>query len=875
MGSRRWAQSLRLGGTALAILFCLGAILFLGLDVRSRLQALERANSDNTQWVMMQTEVEVLRLHAAVLNAMDVSDPTLDPALQPDALNEVRRWFNVLYSRVTMLQESAIYAPLLALPEYSEDHGLLRGYLDSHVALIDENDAVLAAGLDRIEAPLAEVRTAARDMTLNALSDFAAQSDMNRESISQTLVRLALLTATLLALVTGFAVVMARLYRQAEAQSEEVRLAGARLSTIVSTSADGIVVTDTNALIREFNPAAEAMFGMRRDQVLGRSALQMLFAKDLLQQDALLQVLRTPTSGKDPIRIEVDARRADGSEFPAEVSIARSRPRDGSLIVAYLRDISDRRRAERDLTDALDRALAGEKTKADFMAVMSHEMRTPLNGLIGSMHLMRQTPLDPAQAELMGIMETSGGMLLDHVNSVLDIARAEAGAIPLLQAGFDLDALVEEVVANQAGLARASGNAISVAQVTGPIGMVLGDRGRIRQILLNLIGNAVKFTNDGQIIIETERMTPSATEAGMVELRVIDTGIGISDANLERIFEDFVTLDTSYGRETGGTGLGLSIARRLAEAMGGEVGAESVEGEGSLFWLRLPLPATDMAPPQTAAQMTQAVVPDAGVDDHALLTTGLPVGPPKSVLVVEDNQINRFLVRRYLELGGHQVTEARDGIDGVEQAARLRFDVILMDISMPRMDGMEAARRIRAGGGPSAEARILALTAHALPDEQKAFRQAGMEATLTKPIGRNDLLLAIAGQVPMAGPPDDSDASVVDGARLAELVQTIGPRMALSLLDRLTDEAEITVARLMALPLDSEGAEVARLCHQLAGTSGTFGTRRLRSVLVAVEAAVRVGDQDGAAGHMAELPAVWSATRRVLRAELARLQDAA
>jgi PAS domain S-box-containing protein len=875
LGSRRWAQSLRLGGTALAILFCLGAILFLGLDVRSRLQALERANSDNTQWVMMQTEVEVLRLHAAVLNAMDVSDPTLDPALQPDALNEVRRWFNVLYSRVTMLQESAIYAPLLALPEYSEDHGLLRGYLDSHVALIDENDAVLSTGLDRIEAPLAEVRTAARDMTLNALSDFAAQSDMNRESISQTLVRLALLTATLLALVTGFAVVMARLYRQAEAQSEEVRLAGARLSTIVSTSADGIVVTDTNALIREFNPAAEAMFGMRRDQVLGRSALQMLFANDRLQQDALLQVLRTPTSGKDPIRIEVDARRADGSEFPAEVSIARSRPRDGSLIVAYLRDISDRRRAERDLTDALDRALAGEKTKADFMAVMSHEMRTPLNGLIGSMHLMRQTPLDPAQAELMGIMETSGGMLLDHVNSVLDIARAEAGAIPLLRAGFDLDALVEEVVANQAGLARASGNAISVAQVTGPIGMVLGDRGRIRQILLNLIGNAVKFTNDGQIIIETERMTPSATEAGMVELRVIDTGIGISDANLERIFEDFVTLDTSYGRETGGTGLGLSIARRLAEAMGGEVGAESVEGEGSLFWLRLPLPATDMAPPQTAAQMAQAVVPDAGVDDPALLTTGLPVGPPKSVLVVEDNQINRFLVRRYLELGGHQVTEARDGIDGVEQAARLRFDVILMDISMPRMDGMEAARRIRAGGGPSAEARILALTAHALPDEQKAFRQAGMEATLTKPIGRNDLLLAIAGQVPMAGPPDDSDASVVDGARLAELVQTIGPRMALSLLDRLTDEAEITVTRLMALPLDSEGAEVARLCHQLAGTSGTFGTRRLRSVLVAVEAAVRVGDQDGAAGHMAELPAVWSATRRVLRAELARLQDAA
>ena len=865
MGGRHWTGRLRLGGTALAVVFCLGAILFLGLDVRSRLQALERANSDNTQWVMMQTEVEVLRLHAAVLNAMELADTTQRPA----ALDEVRRWFNVLYSRVSMLQESTVYAPLLAGPDYSDDHQLLRGYLDENVALIDQNDAVLGASLSQIETPLPEVRSAARDMTLKALSDFAAQSDMNRESIAQTLVRLAMLTATLLALVTGFAVVMARLYRQAEAQSEEVRLAGARLSTIVSTSADGIVVTDTNALIREFNPAAEAMFGISRHHVLGRNALQLLFASDGHQQEALLVALRTPTNSNDPIRIEVDARRADGSDFPSEVSIARSRPLDGSLIVAFLRDISDRRRAERDLTDALDRALAGEKTKADFMAVMSHEMRTPLNGLIGSMDLMRQTPLDSAQAELMGIMETSGGILLEHVNSVLDIARAEAGAMPLVQAGFDLDALVDEAVANQAGLAAMAGNEIKVEQVTGPLGLVLGDRGRIRQILLNLIGNAVKFTHNGQIIIETERLEESATEAGMVEIRVIDTGIGISEENLERIFEDFVTLDASYGRETGGTGLGLGIARRLAEAMGGEIGAESVEGEGSLFWLKLPLPAASadqIAPvPQTTVLAPEPEFPP----------IALPPGPPQSVLVVEDNEINRFLVRRYLESGGHRVTEARDGIEGVEQAASAAFDVILMDISMPRMDGMEAARRIRAGGGPSAQARILALTAHALASEQEKFRAAGMEATLSKPIGRIELLQALAGHLPHPILAEGDELSVVDGKRLAELIQTIGNPMALTLIRRLTDEAERTVARLLALSPEAEGPEMARLCHQLAGTSGTFGTRQLRAVLVAVEMALDRGDPDGAARALVDVPEVWAATRRLLLAEVDRLQAAA
>ncbi|MEY4696426.1 MAG: hypothetical protein RIT14_854 [Pseudomonadota bacterium] len=864
-----WFRTIRWGGTLLMVAFCLISILLLAQDVRKRLEALERANSDNAQWVMMQTEVEVLRLQTAVLQALEEKTPTG----QSRALEEVRRWFNVLFSRVSMLEESEVYAPLLAKDEYAGDHGALRSYLDRTVPLIDGSDAGLTGALERMAQELPGLRMAARSITLKALSDFAAQSDLQRESISQTLVRLAILTGALIFMLTALALVMSRLYRTSEAQAEEVRQTGGRLSTIVANSADGIVVTDPNGLIQEFNPAAQAIFGLERAQVLGANALDLLFAEDAEggQRAALITALEEMAPGKGPLRVEVDALRGDGSTFPAEVSIALSRPAGGSLIVAFVRDISDRRKTQRELTDALDRALAGEKAKAEFLAVMSHEMRTPLNGLIGSMTLLSDTRLDPAQRELLEVMEASGDILLGHVNSVLDISRAEAGAMRMREARFDVDRLVEEAVANQAGLAATAGNEMGIVALSGRIGRVQGDRGRIRQILLNLIGNAVKFTRHGKITVETEVLGAEEPDSSrvLVEFRVIDTGIGISETDLARIFEDFVTLDASYDRAAGGTGLGLGIARRLAEAMGGEIGAESVEGEGSLFWLRLPLARIATV---TGADGVSADDPaPAGVADEDApedLPADVPAMPPMSILVVEDNEINRFLLRRYLEAVGHRVTEAVDGIEGVTVAERERFDVILMDISMPRLDGIEATRRIRAGSGLSAQSRILALTAHALPEEQARFREAGMEAGLTKPIGRTDLLRALAGVVPArAAAPAPAEDPVVDRTSLTELVGQIGADTATLLVRRLMEEGEALVGRVLAMALETDTALIAKECHQLAGTCGTFGTRRLRAVLSGIEAAIARQNLDEAARLLSGLAEVWGQTRAALEAE--------
>lgn len=862
---RGWRIALTVGLAGLLV----ASILFLALEVRARLAALERANSDNTQWVMMQAEVEVLRLQQALADAGQSPDSA--------RLDEVRRWFNVLYSRVSMLEQSPIYAPLLASPDYAADHALIRSYLDDNVAAIDAPDPRLAAGMAAVARDLPAIRTAARKMTLNALSDFAAQSDMNRDSIARTLIRLAVLVGLLVLLLGGAAVVLAQLFIRSQAQAEALRETGGRLSTIVATSADGIVVTDRDGQIRAFNPAAETIFGITAAQALGQNALETLFADppDGPQQTGLVTALRNATGAPAPLRIEVDARRADGSIFPVEVSILPPDPAnrvagllpEDALIVAFVRDISDRRAAERDLTRALDRALSGEKAKAEFLAVMSHEMRTPLTGLLGSMELLRQADLTPAQADLVAVMENAGGILLDHVNSVLDLSRAEAGLQAETQT-FDLDRLVADTVANQEGLARAAGNRLTVTALSGPIGQVAGDPGRLRQILLNLVGNAVKFTRDGDITLETERLPTTPKGEGMVEFRVIDTGIGIAEADLDRIFEDFVTLDPSYNRSAGGTGLGLGIARRLARAMGGEIGAESEPDEGSLFWLRLPLPsaqsalAADTAPAQPApAQPT----PEAPAADQ----------PPQSVLLVDDNQANRMILRRFLESAGHGVTEAADGQDAVDRAAERCFDLILMDISMPRMDGVAATRAIRTGNGPSAQSRILALTAHALPQERDAFRAAGMEAALTKPISQAALLAAIA-QRPLAEPVDDTamSAPILDDLSLRDLARHVGPVTAASLIRRLIDEGDRSVATLSSMNPDRDATELARICHRMAGSAGTFGTRRLRLHLNTIEAALKTGDPSAAASALDQLPAIWQSTRDALTLAAAQIKAA-
>jgi PAS domain S-box-containing protein len=840
---------IRRGALVVIVLCLLAAMLVLTADVRHRLNVIEQADSDNGQWVVMQAEVESLRFRYALLAATGGTG----------SLAEVRRWYDVLYSRARLLADSPLYAGFMNLPENRARITEILAKLQEWTPLVDGPDDALRAALPLMEIEASRLQNLARALSLDALLDFSSASDANRQMISLTLGRLAILTAVTIALLMLVALGLARLSRITQEQARENQITGTRLQMIISTSPDAIVVTNRGGWVVEFNPAAEAMFGYSRAETMGKQAVPLLFPADLVPDyQARISTVIVEAAVKGPQRFELEGWRRDGTRFPLEVSIALSNLERGSLFVAFLRDISDRVQANFAIENALKQARSGEKAKARFLAVMSHEMRTPLNGLIGSMNLLQDTPLSESQQELLRIMQSSGRVLLGHVNAVLDISRAEAGEIQPASEAFDLDQLVEDCVANQTGLARQAGNILSHVPLSGRLGRVQGDPGRLRQILLNLIGNAVKFTRDGKITVETERLTTRSAggQPDMVEFRIIDTGIGIPAEEQERIFEDFYTIDGSYRRQAEGTGLGLGIVRRLTKALGGSVGVESEPGEGSVFWLRLPLPilappvAATLPPPSAKAQATPARAP-----------------APLDILVVEDNDINRLLLRLMLENAGHRVTEACDGIDGVAKAAARAFDIILTDISMPGMDGIEATRAIRTGDGPNRQARIIALTAHALPEERDRFLEAGMDMVLTKPVPKDVLIAALTrDRLPLPAPPQEDDDLLINPAVIRELETDLGPATLFPLIHRMIADGDTVLARITSnqnapLPL-------VESVHQLAGSSATFGAVRLRKALVALEAALRSGNAGDAEAGRQGLSAIWQDTRAALLAHV-------
>jgi PAS domain S-box-containing protein len=847
---------IRRGALVVIVLCLLTAMLVLTADVRNRLNVIEQADSDNGQWVMMQAEVESLRFRHALLAATGSTG----------SLAEVRRWYDVLYSRARLLADSPLYAGFMNLPENRARITEIRAKLEEWTPIIDGPDDALRAALPLMEIEAARIQHLARALSLDALLDFSSASDANREMISLTLARLAILTAVTIALLVLVALGLARLSRITQEQALENQITGTRLQMIISNSPDGIVVTNRGGWVVEFNPAAEAMFGYTRAEAMGKQAVPLLFPADLVPDyQARISTVIVEAAAKGPQRFELEGWRRDGTRFPMEVSIALRNLDRGSLFVAFLRDISDRVQANLAVEDALKQARSGEKAKARFVAVMSHEMRTPLNGLIGSMNLLQETPLSENQKELLRIMQSTGRVLLDHVNAVLDISRAEAGEIQPASEAFDLDQLVEDCVANQTGLARQAGNILSHTPLSGRLGRVQGDPGRLRQILLNLIGNAVKFTRDGKITVETERLTTRSAggQPDMVEFRIIDTGIGIPAEEQDRIFEDFHTIDGSYRRQAEGTGLGLGIVRRLTKALGGSVGVESEPGEGSVFWLRLPLPilappaATTLPPPSAKA-----------------LPGPAPAPAPLDILVVEDNDINRLLLRLMLENAGHRVTEACDGIEGVAKAAARAFDVILTDISMPGMDGIEATRAIRAGDGPNRQARIIALTAHALPEERDRFLEAGMDMVLTKPVPRDMLIAALTrDRLPLPAPAQEEDDLLLNPAVIRELQTDLGSAMLFPLIRQMIADGDAV----LALITNSQSAPLPLVesVHQLAGSSATFGAVRLRKALVALEAALRSGNAGAAEAGRQGVAAIWQDTRAALLAHMTCCPDAA
>ncbi len=382
-------------------------------------------------------------------------------------------------------------------------------------------------------------------------------------------------------------------------------------------------------------------------------------------------------------------------------------------------EVAEHERTEEALRRARDAATAADLAKSRFLANMSHELRTPMNGIFGFCELLLASSLDPAQrGQAIGILSSSEALsgLLDDL---LDFGKIELGEIKLSPDDFDLRELVDGV-ASAARTALREGPVQLLVEIAPSVpGRVHGDARRIRQVLVNLVSNATKFTAEGDI-----RVRVQSTEPDQVRFEVIDTGIGVPEEARGRIFGRFVQADESTSRSYGGSGLGLAICRHLVELMGGEMGVDSEVGVGSTFWFVMPLPKA----------LRARVAP----------STPIPVAcRPLRVLVAEDNPINRRLLETMLQRSGHTCTMTEDGAEAVEAASTTAFDVILMDVQMPNMDGLEATRLIR-DGGANAETPVVAITANAMAADRERCIQAGMTSYLAKPVRARALAEVLA-----------------------------------------------------------------------------------------------------------------------------------
>jgi len=499
-----------------------------------------------------------------------------------------------------------------------------------------------------------------------------------------------------------------------------------RMKAIINCLGDGVIVSDIRGIINYMNSSAELITGWRQKEALGRE-LSAVFSLYHAETNAPLPLpLAEIMAAREPMGLQHGTmlRCRDGTGKYLSASCASVRDARGELngAVIVFRDISRQKKAEEQILKAKEAAEAANRAKSEFLANMSHEIRTPINGIIGMIDLTLLTPLNSEQRDNLLTAKKCADSLLLIINDILDFSKIEAGKMKIEKVPFSLQELLGEIMKTHGVSAKKKGLKLRKQVGMDVPNFLTGDPTRLRQVIDNLVHNAIKFTQEGYVSLSVHK---SGEVNGKVHLQfaVTDTGIGIEPQMMGKLFRSFSQVDSSTTRKFGGTGLGLVISRQLVEKMGGSIWAHSEPGVGSTFAFSLPfLPAQESSLPTEPAPATRP-----------------GVSRPRTILVVEDDRVNQEVVARLLKERGHRVDVAANGTEALAMHATKAYDLILMDIQMPRMDGIEAAARIREREKGGRHTPIVALTAFALQGDRERFLSLGMDEYLPKPVRMEEL----------------------------------------------------------------------------------------------------------------------------------------